>query len=151
MDKLNRVHFSSLSGEWRTPLSIFEFLDKAYNFNLDPCNPPIATKFRRIKNGLLDKWNSKLPKYPEWNYEPVSRAFINPPYYQTERWIGKAWKEIVKRRCSIAVFLLPARTDTNWFDFCVNKKCTFYKIRGRLKFGKAKNPAPFPSIVVVMK
>ena len=46
------------------------------------------------------------------------------------------------------VCLLPARTDTAWWhDYCMKGKITF--VRGRLKFGDGKNPAPFPSAVVV--
>ncbi len=50
-------------------------------------------------------------------------------------------------RDAVVVMLLPARTDTRWFhDYCVKGKITF--LRGRLKFGAAKCPAPFPSMVV---
>jgi len=46
--------------------------------------------------------------------------------------------------------LLPARTDTKWFqDYCLNAEHVF--IRGRLKFGDAVNSAPFPSVVVVFR
>lgn len=45
------------------------------------------------------------------------------------------------------VCLLPARTDTGWFhDYCMKGKIEY--IRGRLKFGNAKNSAPFPSMLV---
>jgi len=48
-----------------------------------------------------------------------------------------------------AVFLLPARTDTKWFhDYCL-KANEIRFIKGRLKFGDAKNSAPFPSMIVV--
>lgn len=50
------------------------------------------------------------------------------------------------------VMLLPARTDTKWFhDYILNPKREVRYIRGRLKFGKAKNNAPFPSMVVVFR
>lgn len=46
------------------------------------------------------------------------------------------------------VCLLPARTDTTWWhDYCMRGKIEF--IRGRIKFGGAKNSAPFPSAIVV--
>lgn len=46
------------------------------------------------------------------------------------------------------VCLVPARTDTAWWhDYSMRGDITF--IRGRLKFGDAKNSAPFPSAVVV--
>ena len=44
--------------------------------------------------------------------------------------------------------LLPARTDTRWFhNYC--KKGTIEFLQGRLKFGKAKNNAPFPCMIVI--
>lgn len=50
------------------------------------------------------------------------------------------------------VMLLPARTDTQWFhDYILNPKREIRFIRGRLKFGGAKNSAPFPSMVVVFR
>ena len=47
--------------------------------------------------------------------------------------------------------LLPARTDTKWWqEFIVNNPMASVKfVKGRLKFGGAKNPAPFPSAIVV--
>ena len=41
------------------------------------------------------------------------------------------------------------RTDTRyWHDYCM-KADELYFIKGRLKFGDAKNAAPFPSAVIV--
>lgn len=46
--------------------------------------------------------------------------------------------------------LVPARTDTLWFhDYVYNKAKEIRFIKGRLKFGEAKNSAPFPSMVVI--
>jgi site-specific DNA-methyltransferase (adenine-specific) len=56
------------------------------------------------------------------------------------------------QEAEIAVFLIPARTDTRWFHEIVlphAKEIRFLK--GRLKFGGAKNSAPFPSMVVIFE
>jgi hypothetical protein len=46
--------------------------------------------------------------------------------------------------------LIPARTDTSYFhDYIYHKAKEIRFIRGRLKFGNAKNSAPFPSMVVI--
>lgn len=46
------------------------------------------------------------------------------------------------------VCLVPSRTDTAWWhEYAMKGRVTF--IRGRLKFGAAKNSAPFPSALVV--
>ena len=55
----------------------------------------------------------------------------------------------IKKNNNYIVMLLPARTDTIWFHEYINGKAEIRFIRGRLKFGKAKNSAPFPSMVVV--
>ena len=47
--------------------------------------------------------------------------------------------------------LLPARTDTKWFHDYIYGKAEIRFIKGRLKFGDAKNSAPFPAMVVIFK
>ena len=49
------------------------------------------------------------------------------------------------------VCLIPARTDTAWWHDYVMKANEIRLVRGRLKFGGAKNSAPFPSAVVVFR
>jgi hypothetical protein len=49
-----------------------------------------------------------------------------------------------------AVYLIPARTDTRWFhEICLPMATEIRFLKGRLKFGGATTPAPFPSMVVV--
>lgn len=47
--------------------------------------------------------------------------------------------------------LIPARTDTRWWHQYIdgNPNASVHFIKGRLKFGGAKNPAPFPSAIVI--
>lgn len=46
--------------------------------------------------------------------------------------------------------LIPARTDTKYFhEYIYHNTKEIRFIKGRLKFGNAKNSAPFPSMVVV--
>lgn len=47
--------------------------------------------------------------------------------------------------------LIPARTDTKWFHDYVLHRAEIRFIAGRLKFGGAKNSAPFPSMVVIFR
>jgi site-specific DNA-methyltransferase (adenine-specific) len=52
----------------------------------------------------------------------------------------------------LAVYLIPARTDTRWFhEICLPHAKEIRFLRGRLKFGDAKNCAPFPSMIVIFK
>ena len=45
--------------------------------------------------------------------------------------------------------LLPARTDTRWFQKYVYNKAFLWFVDGRLKFGGSATSAPFPSMVAV--
>ena len=76
-----------------------------------------------------------------------------PVWVETKRrWVEKAYNT-AKDKNAVVVMLLPARTDTKWFhDFCyLNRYATVRFVRGRLKFGGARNSAPFPSMVVIFR
>jgi len=84
------------------------------------------------------------PLYCDW---AGKRVFCNPPYGPG---LGKWLERGLEAAC--AVFLIPARTDTRWFhDIVLRHARDIRFLRGRLKFGNAKNPAPFPSMVVVFE
>lgn len=80
-----------------------------------------------------------------------ARVFCNPPYgRETGRWVAKAYEEGHKPG-SLVVLLLPARTDTTYFHDYILGRSEIRFIRGRLKFGGGKNPAPFPSMLVIFR
>ncbi len=74
---------------------------------------------------------------------------MNPPYgREIERWMKKAAQSA--RDGALVVCLVLARIDTRWW----HKYATLGEIRylrGRLKFGNAKNSAPFPIAVVIFR
>jgi site-specific DNA-methyltransferase (adenine-specific) len=79
----------------------------------------------------------------EWG----SVNFVNSPYSQISKWCQKAYEEHQKGK--IVIMLIPSRTDTRyWHDF-IMKAQEIRFIKGRLKFGNAKQNAPFPSCIVV--
>lgn len=121
--------FSSNSDRWATPREVFDALNEEFGFDFDPC--PL--------DGIVD---GTSPLFSKWSDK---RVFCNPPY-------GPALRGFLERaqEAKLAVYLLPARTDTRWFHEIVlplAKEIRF--IKGRLKFGDAVNSAPFPSMVVV--
>ena len=78
---------------------------------------------------------------------------MNPPYgREIGKWVKKAYEESRKKN-TMVVALLPARTDTKWFHEYIYEmygvKIEFLK--GRLKFGNSKNSAPFPSMLIEFK
>ena len=84
-------------------------------------------------------------------------VFCNPPYgRQISDWVAKGYKES-RKPGTVVVMLIPARPDTQyWHDYILNGKADEVRfIRGRLKFtdenGKAKDPAPFPSALVIWR
>lgn len=123
------VLFRSQSVEWQTPLAVYEKLHSEFQFDFDPCASDAAD------DGLtVGSWKGK-------------RAFCNPPY-------GPGLGEWLERglEADLAVFLLPARTDTKWFhDLVIPKAKEIRFIKGRLKFGSATENAPFPSMLVIFR
>lgn len=77
-------------------------------------------------------------------------SFVNPPYgREIGRWIKKGFEEW--RKGKTVVFLIPSRTDTAWWHDHIMKASEIRYIRGRLKFGDAKNSAPFPSAIAIFR
>ena len=78
-------------------------------------------------------------------------CWCNPPYGRDVcKWVEKAHYSTYKGITT--VMLLPARTDTKWFhNYIATPRHEIRFVRGRLKFGGAKNSAPFPSMVVVFR
>lgn len=122
-----RALFSRKSVSWSTPEEVYRGLDAEFRFTLDPC--PLGNGI----GGLFWSWQGE-------------RVYCNPPYGRgVERWLSKA------QEADVAVYLLPARTDTRWWHEFVMMADEIRFIKGRLKFGGAKSNAPFPSVVVVFR
>jgi hypothetical protein len=78
----------------------------------------------------------------------VDRGCHNGEYVPGIRdWIKKAYESSLSG--SVVVCLIPSRTDMAWWHDYIAKAQEVRFIRGRLKFGRSKNSAPFPSAVVV--
>ena len=136
------VHYSSKTNEWSTPQDFFDELDKEFNFTLDPCatseNAKCTKYFTVEDDGLKQDWSNDI-------------VFMNPPYGRDIKyWIKKAYEESLNG--ATVVCLIPSRTDTAyWHNYIFGKADDIRFIKGRLKFGGSKNPAPFPSAIIVFK
>ena len=74
--------------------------------------------------------------------------FVNPPYGRhLGKWMMKAYME--SQLGKLVVCLVPSRTDTKWWHEYVVKASDVRFIKGRLTFEGQKNPAPFPSVIVI--
>lgn len=135
---VSKTLFSSATEEWATPQDLFDYWDSVFHFNIDVCATPENAKcskfFTKEGDALKQDWKDYI-------------CWMNPPYGKNiYQWVEKAYHSA--KRGALVVCLLPARTDTRYFhDFCCKGYVVFLK--GRLKFGGSKNPAPFPSMVVV--
>lgn len=131
VERINRVHFSSSSDRWATPRHVYEALNSEFQFDFDPC--PLDGVVNGLATLFVD-WRGK-------------RVFCNPPYGPgIQDWLLRGLD------ADLAVFLIPARTDTRWFHKIVLPQALEIRfIKGRLKFGEAANSAPFPSMVVIFQ
>ena len=131
------VHFSSKTDMWATPVEFFEYYNNIFRFDLDVCasaeNAKCETFYTEEDDGLAQDWEGN--------------CWMNPPYgREIIHWMRKAYESSL--RGATVVCLVPARTDTKWWhEYAMKGEIEF--IRGRLKFGDAKNSAPFPSAVVI--
>lgn len=138
---MNNALFSSGKNDWETPVDFFTELNKEFNFTLDACANETNHKCERYytekENGLIKSWKGET-------------VWCNPPYSAKEQneWVKKCFEE---GRYATVVMLLPARTDTERFHRYILPYAEIRFVRGRLKFVGAKDPAPFPSMVVIFR
>jgi len=125
---MKSVHFMSTHDNWSTPLDVYNELNKEFNFDYDPC--PLGGS-----GGLNSSWGE--------------RTFVNPPFSNIKEWCKKSYGEWSKGKT--VVMLIPSRTDTRYWHDYIMKATEIRFIKGRLKFGGAKNSAPFPSAIIVFK
>jgi site-specific DNA-methyltransferase (adenine-specific) len=117
----------SASDRWFTPPDLLAriaafFADDYY----DPCPARVAGE--SIESGLWAAWRG--------------RVYVNPPYGRAiVPWVRKAVTEPLDE----LLLLLPARTDTAWFQPVWALDICF--IRGRLRFSGHTENAPFPSVL----
>lgn len=135
---MNKALFSSASAEWTTPRDLFLELHARFHFMTDVAasdeNHLCDKYFTKENDGLTQPW--------------FGPCFMNPPYgREIARWVEKASLEALGG--SLVVGLLPARTDTAWWQKFVAPYADIRFIKGRLKFGNAKNCAPFPSAIAI--
>lgn len=133
------VHYSSESPEWYTPADIIERASRVMlGIGLDPCadperRVPAQQHYTAGDDGLAQAW----PAVSVWMNPPYGREIM--PWVQT--WLSHVQAE------NEGMALLPARTDTDWFQPLFTANVAFCFIDGRLKFSGHKNSAPFPSVI----
>lgn len=138
------VHFSSEDDQHYTPDPVWQAALRVMgSIDLDPCsnshstpNVPATTHYTAEDDGLRQFWEGNV--------------FLNPPYgRQIGDWIAKLVEAHRSGDVPQAIALLPARTDTQWWQLIRDYPVCF--VTGRLKFkGNDDNAAPFPSAIVFL-
>lgn len=130
-------------GEYNTPLYLFNYLNKHFKFDIDPCgdakgwlNRPITYTKADI-NGLEAEWQLN--------------AFVNPPYGSNneEKWIEKCINESIKHNTANFI-LLPSKTEAKWFAKAMILASIVIFPQGRIQFmkdGKTMNGNTMGSVI----
>jgi len=133
---------SSKTNEWYTPYKLFDFLDKQFNFTLDPCstdeNAKVLKHYTIKDDGLSKSWANEV-------------VFMNPPYGgHTADWLKKAEQE--RHNGCTTVCLIVSSTDRSYWHEIIDKSADeVWFLRGRVKFGGQKTTAPFASAIVIFR
>ena len=113
------------------------------HIELDPCtvvsNPVGAMRYYTPDDdGILQPWHAET-------------IYVNPPYGKTIRhWVEKALT--AAQLGSRVLLLVPARTESKWFQASLRAADAALFLAGRLKFYEnglgVSSDAPFPSVLL---
>ena len=132
----------------RTPPALFRELERRFGrgkFTLDAAASATDALcdlyFTEEQDALKQTWSG--------------RVFCNPPYQDILPWVKHAHCAVVEDHAEVVVMLLPARTGTEWYDFCLRNGTRIEPIRGRVAFlnpeGRQKKGNFEWSLVVVFE
>lgn len=152
---MDKVLHSSKSLDWRTPPDLFkaiEALDRR-PFTVDAA-ADAASALCPVYLGKGGLYEDALAHDTMWGSEQ-DRVWLNPPYgRELSPFVDKALTEIVECPGMSIWMLVPARTDTRWWNYLMPYASDVYFIQGRVRFlltdGTQGDSAPFPSAVVVI-
>lgn len=141
------IPIENKSPEWYTPKHILELIYRIMEIDLDPASPEEPTVnarkyYTKKENGLLQSWHGNI--------------YLNPPYgREILPWIKKTVDEYEAGNIQNIILLLPAKTDTFWFNHLVSRCACFCTIQKRLHFISGDNPntkqtGTFPSVLVLL-
>jgi phage N-6-adenine-methyltransferase len=179
---------SAESVEWMTPLWLYEMLDDQFHFELDvaasDANHLCDSYYTMEHDGLLAEWTRNFWCNPPYgNAEEVcapgctkkrciapkkkrkdGRVIELPPRgHITQRMAGcmdfaQRGVEMVEKYGVLGCYLVPSRTDTEWFAKLWSASSHVWFIKGRLRFDYLLNgkrtpgqTAPFPSTVFILE
>ena len=141
---VSSVMFKSEKDTWETPENICSSIEKLYpDGYLDPAPPVEINEYMPLAYYESDVDYLEV----DWCAKNV---YVNPPYGRViSKWTSKFKTEFYNGNFENGIMLLPGRIGAKWFQDITRTSSCWCALDGRLKFGGAKNSAPFPSVLVL--
>ena len=160
MTASNRTRVGAGSGRGRTPPDLFDWLNRRFQFDYDAfashenalrdlhsttegtfCASGWADADRTIRGQLFVSELTGL----EYDWSDL-HVYMNPPYSRglINDCVRKAWSE--RNKAAIIVALLPAATETHWFQDYILPWCHIDWLPKRIEF---IDPVTLPSGMVI--
>lgn len=167
--------FSSASGVHHTPADIIERARATLEgIDLDPASSAIANQIVKADRYYYDPYSYDIKANVGGSPDGLNQSWqcrtlwLNPPFSVEKRsasgmiilndkgepkrqrvidqWVAR-WRQAANADTvkDGAMLLVPARTDTEWFQPLFGLPMCF--VAGRLKFSGADNGAPFPTMI----
>jgi transcriptional regulator with XRE-family HTH domain len=143
---LVRAHWQERRDVRFTPPEVLEQVTASFGtISIDPAGDPqsfvsAAETLTEADDGLTSRWSGRL-------------AFVNPPFSDLTRWIGRCCDAWDRSEVEIIVGLFPARTETSTFRERVFGVADVLLMPRRLSFYDDQRvkmlPAPFALMVCV--
>jgi hypothetical protein len=140
--KCGRLSNPRPSDEHYTPPVYLERVRRVLDggIDLDPCAPtdpnartvPATRHWTREDDGLSQPWEG-------------DRVFVNPPYSDLKSWSEKLAYELQRGQPSQVIALVPAYTDTGWWNLLMEQRPIICLHRGRIRFHRGTHAARFSS------
>lgn len=150
-DRLNgaaasRVLLSSDHQAWNTPAEIIEAIKPLGAIALDPCSNGSSIVPALVRWSAGDDGLAVDHRWHEITRKLGGLVYVNPPFEELSTWIARCGAEA--RAGAEVIALCPARTDTRWWAAALDAGGTAALWRGRIRFGGARNVAPFPIALI---
>ncbi len=139
----NHVQSIGKDDLWMTPpYELIEFLElHQIILELDVCATKNTAQFPNYYGPDQEDWDKRDAFRHQWD-KPF---FCNPPYSEVEKWLLYGIEQAMAHGVD-AVFLVYAKTDTEWWANCVSEFRDILRVyhkRGRIKFWKDGKPYIF--------
>lgn len=113
-----------------TPDLLFDHLKEKYRLDYDPC--PL--------DGLLDGPSGLAA---DWG----DRAFVNPPYSRTAKWVEKSLYESQKGK--FVCLLIPWRSNSSYWQKFILPHASEIHLLSKITFKGYKRVCPMPMAIVI--